>query len=415
MMLEPGTSGKSSSLGVTSARGGRFLALDGLRGIAAVLVVFYHFRFPNHFTHRLFFENSYVAVDLFFILSGFVIYATYSHNIADMFSIQRFIGLRIFRIYPLHFAVLLIFVCLELAKLVVFRSDPTMPVHMPFTGSNTYDALVANLFLLQGLPFMGRPTWNYPSWSISCEFVAYLLFAMAAYTGAFRSKVFFVVCLLLSISGYCTLAFVHNTLDVHNWGQGLVRCLAGFFFGVFIFEFVDGIRGKRLSVQRTSLVGGCEVGVALALVLTMSFVSGTAILSIVPILIFAVAIFQLDRGPIAKLLASRPIQFLGRISYSVYMVHMFILMALSIALKRIVGIPFTNDPVTQAPAFQIGEWAGDAIGLGTIVIVLACSVVTCIFIEEPARRYGRRMFQFPSRLRDSSHNFSVTAYNGSTR
>jgi len=76
----------------------RFSALDGLRGIAALAVVFYHVKFPNHFTTYpgLFFRNGYMAVDLFFIISGFVIYAKYSEKICDAGSAFRFIALRFF-------------------------------------------------------------------------------------------------------------------------------------------------------------------------------------------------------------------------------------------------------------------------------------------------------------------------------
>ena len=88
----------------------RFSALDGLRGIAALAVVFYHVKFPNHFTTYpgLFFRNGYMAVDLFFILSGFVIYANYSGKIYNTASALRFIVLRFFRIYPLHLAILFV-------------------------------------------------------------------------------------------------------------------------------------------------------------------------------------------------------------------------------------------------------------------------------------------------------------------
>jgi peptidoglycan/LPS O-acetylase OafA/YrhL len=373
----------------------RFRSLDGLRGIAALLIVFYHFGFPNHFTHHLFVSNGYLAVDLFFMLSGFVIYASYSRTITNAASASRFICLRLFRIYPLHFGMLVILLGLELTKLIAARYGSIIPGQTPFTGGNTYEGLAANLFLVQGFPFMGQLTWNVPSWSISCEFVAYLIFAAVVVTGVFRSKMFFTFGIILSVLGYCALAFTRNTLDVHVWGQGLVRGLAGFFWGMLIFEFAAP-RRTRLSTMPVVVIGSCEIAVTIALMLTMAFVSGPAILLVIPILIIVVAVFQLDRGPMAKLLMSMPVQFLGRISYSIYMVHMCILVGFTIGLKRVLSIPFSIDPVTRVPIFQIGQWSGDVLLLCIVLVVLGASAVTCIFIEEPARRYGRRLLSHSS-------------------
>ena len=369
----------------------RFRALDGLRGMGALLVVLYHFQYPNHVTHVVFVKNGYLAVDLFFILSGFVLYARYSGVIKDALSLQRFLCLRFFRVYPLHFVMLLIFVALELVKAIALHSGWVMAgQQMPFTGGKSYGALIASVFLFQGLPIWSQPTWNFPSWSISCEFVAYLVFSLVVVTGIVRCKAFFAAGTTLATVSYCALAFARNTLDAVDWG--LARCLAGFFFGMLIFHFAAGARGKQLLAQPTAVIGACEIAVVMAVVLTMSLVSGGAILTIVPLFIIAVVVLQLDLGPIARILMSVPIQLLGRISYSIYMVHAFILLALSIGLKRIFRIPVINDPVTQMPVFQISVWIGDALVVATVLVVLATSAVTCTLIEEPARSFGRRFF-----------------------
>jgi peptidoglycan/LPS O-acetylase OafA/YrhL len=130
----------------------RYLALDGLRGIAALLVVLYHVELPNHFTHNSFTRHGYLAVDLFLILSGFVISSAYSRRIFDAHRAGEFYWLRFFRIYPLHIAMLLAFVLLECVKLAALRSGAITPGEQaPFTGKNTVGALIANVFMLQGL------------------------------------------------------------------------------------------------------------------------------------------------------------------------------------------------------------------------------------------------------------------------
>ena len=78
------------------------------------------------------------------------------------------------------------------------------------------------------------------------------------------------------------------------------------------------------------------------------------------------------------------VQFLGRISYSIYMTHAFILLSLVGCVKH-----------ALAP-FQINMWIGDGLILAAVLVVLAVSFVTYTFIEEPARSYGRRLFAVPT-------------------
>lgn len=122
---------------------GRFHALDGLRGISALLVVLYHVEFssaswPNHFTNFGFVRHGYLAVDLFFILSGFVIAANYSARLNTPAEIRNFLVLRFFQLYPLHLAILAILAMLELLKLsanVFHLIEPSQ--QPPFTGDRS--------------------------------------------------------------------------------------------------------------------------------------------------------------------------------------------------------------------------------------------------------------------------------------
>jgi len=116
----------------TSATDGRqrFRALDGLRGVAALLVVLLHVEWPNHLTNNRFVQHGYIAVDLFFILSGLVISSNYLTRITTLGDAKKFLGLRLFRLYPLHLAVLVAFVGLECAKLAAqhaFALEHSLP------------------------------------------------------------------------------------------------------------------------------------------------------------------------------------------------------------------------------------------------------------------------------------------------
>lgn len=154
---------------------------------AALLVVCFHMRWPNHLTHNEFIRHGYLALDLFFVLSGFVIAANHTRRLTDCAAAREFFYLRFFRVYPLHLAVLGGFVGLELAKLWAARSGLLVPGHAPFTDNTSVAAPFANILLIHSLDALPALSWNSPSWSVSCEFVASILFAIGALSLPFRN------------------------------------------------------------------------------------------------------------------------------------------------------------------------------------------------------------------------------------
>src|SRR5437762_9602227 len=82
----------------------RFVVLDSWRGIAACLVALFHLDAYSHLYGVPFLRNSWLFVDFFFVLSGFVIAANYQQRLLEGFGVGRFLLLRLGRLYPLHFA-----------------------------------------------------------------------------------------------------------------------------------------------------------------------------------------------------------------------------------------------------------------------------------------------------------------------
>jgi peptidoglycan/LPS O-acetylase OafA/YrhL len=363
----------------------RFRALDGLRGAAALLVVFYHINlfntgWPNHLTNNNFTTHGYLAVDLFFILSGLVISSNYLLRINSLLEARDFLILRFFRIYPLHFVILGVFVLFELIKMLAQDFFLTGPSHQsPFTGDRSIGGLAANLLLINGLHVSDVASWNGPSWSISCEFAAYLVFAFLVLTRATRNRLFFIAGTLVAVSLYLALALTRQTLDVTaDWG--IVRCLAGFYFGMLIFELRQ--TGHLSLPQR--LAGPCEIVGAAGLILTMSFARGAFVAAVIPCCVVLIALLQSDRGPLAHLLKLRPAQFLGRISYSIYLAHGPIVLGFVIILNRLF-FSFSIDK-------SLNPWIGDLLVVAAIASTLAVATATCTFIEEPGRLFGRSRF-----------------------
>src|SRR5580692_1014672 len=126
-----------------------FGGLESLRGIAALIVVLHHTKYTMLVPLPRFFSNGYLMVDLFFVLSGFVVYHSYSQKISGTRDILKFMFLRFGRLYPLHLFFLLIFLGVEIAKYTQESMVAFTPHETRAFDLNTMPAFMANLLLVQ--------------------------------------------------------------------------------------------------------------------------------------------------------------------------------------------------------------------------------------------------------------------------
>jgi peptidoglycan/LPS O-acetylase OafA/YrhL len=137
----------------------RYRALDALRGLCASMVVLFHLNADTHFHH--FFRNGSAGVDLFFVLSGFVLSAAYGDRIGRVQDVYVLLIRRFGRMYPLHFVILMIWVAdVGVRSLYAGTSQ--------FQDGFSVESLIESLFLVQGFT-TNQLTWNFPTWSISVE------------------------------------------------------------------------------------------------------------------------------------------------------------------------------------------------------------------------------------------------------
>lgn len=207
----------------------RFEALDAWRGLCACMVVLFHFNVDvnSHIREWGIITGSYLFVDFFFVLSGFVITGSYQSKLETGFPLKKFILLRLGRIYPLHMFMLLGYVAIECLQFFV-KTD-TAPFSIVPTSP---EAMIANIFLVHGLNTFDQLTWNTPSWSISVEFFTYIIFALAIFT--YRNKALLLAGIMTIL---CPIALVllKPNMDV-NYDYGLIRCLYGFSVGHICFH-----------------------------------------------------------------------------------------------------------------------------------------------------------------------------------
>jgi peptidoglycan/LPS O-acetylase OafA/YrhL len=302
----------------------RIPSLTSIRGLAAWWVVAYHFReylpLSPHSGVIEFVERGHYAVDLFFMLSGFVLQMNYGNALfADglnfrnlgSFSIARFA-----RIYPLHLFMMIIFIANPLA-LTLFSAHVGDSVLSYRYGPSDY---ILGLFLLQNWGFCDRLTWNIPAWSISTEFAAYILFPVASYlTLRFVrrqvSAIIIMICVLLCLCLFLRLTDTANLNDDIP-KLGLMRCICEFLSGVILYRVTE-----LLDVSKRR--GWLLLGLLLSPI--MFWIAGAPeYFSVFPICLALVLLAASPYGFVSFALAWKPLWYLGEISYSTYMVHFFV-------------------------------------------------------------------------------------------
>lgn len=293
--------------------------LESLRGVAALLVVLYHSSFSFGDRSIAFIGNSYLFVDFFFILSGFVMALAYGDRIRRDMPFWRYITLRLGRIYPLHLFMLLAWIPYILAKQYLYNagfggSDPSEKANLA--------SFISNLFLVHGMGLHDYVSWNFPSWSISVEFFAYVAFY--AITATFDRSRNLYVPVIISLTCYAFIFSLDRPDIDYSYDFGFFRCLGSFYLGVFLFRL--GL--DRRPFDSRAMMNVLEVMSAAFLVIAVSLVKVDEFFSALSLMSFAcvLVVFSFStNGILGRLLETPALRHLGIWSYSVYLVHGLVL------------------------------------------------------------------------------------------
>lgn len=345
----------------------RFDVLDSLRGLCALLVVFFHLPVSSHLHPLALFRHGYLFVDFFFVLSGFVIAHAYGGRLGSAKDFVPFVIKRLGRVWPLHAVMLAAFIGIELCRLW-FHFDAATP----FTRDRSVEAIFTNLLLIQSFNIHDYLTWNGPAWSISVEMGAYVVFAALMILAPRR---FGIISLAIIAAGALIVLtqatrYMNTTFDF-----GFPRAAYGFFLGCLVHGFWKRRPPAFSPVAVSWLQLGCLIGVGAY----VSMAQGRW--TVAAPLFFAVSIwiFSEERGLISRLLSVRPMLALGHWSYSIYMVHMFVITLMLIIARK-------TDLMPDSRRIDLGSpWLNDLFALAVIGIIIGLSVLTYRFIEIPGR------------------------------
>jgi len=347
--------------------------LTGVRFIAAIWVVLYHFRFmilglvPELKPIGFLFDGGYLAVDVFFVLSGYIIAYQYLHAFPrGRGDYGAFLVKRLARIYPLQVVTLGITV-----GFVLLGTALRVPI-TPASNFTVWGA-VQDVLLIRGwiVPTQG---WNFPAWSLSAEWFAYLLFPVVAIVVAWAVRR---RGLLLGVAAVCIVAegltaFLLPSFD--GMPHPLIRVMTAFVLGALIQAATSATGRPALAI-----VG---IVVLAALIVGGSFVPTDGLRAAVSLTASAVAVAGLANGsgPVVRVLGSRRLEYGGRISYGIYMFHGILLMVFYVLLGLLSSLVPLTELLTWPMILRIG------IVLIPLASVLLAGAGLYHGVERPAQR-----------------------------
>ena len=337
----------------------RYLWLDFARGIAAISVMLYHYQEFTGYSHL--FKAAYLAVDLFFMMSGFVIAHAYGAKLFQSMSTFEYVVARLVRLYPVYLFATLFGAGYYLSKVVLATDDAA-------AMTDILAILAHNLFFFPFSETIAEPSGIFPfspaAWSLSVEVVLSIFFVIALWH--FRTRN-----LLLTFvgSGLICLMFAarYGTLDfgfsMEGFFPAIFRAVAEFSLGIWLYRRFGGVR-----VNSNIAAAAVLAGITLALV----FLTPTLPVSVLVVVIAFPLLFLVQPMVEPSGITAKVFSEFGRISYPVYLLHTPVLLWGAGILK------FLNiDPLNYTP------W----IGLALAVCSIAMSWIVAVLFDEPVRRW----------------------------
>lgn len=346
-------------------------SLTSLRFFAALSIVIFHYTFEIESLSGTLPNRLYTGVDFFFILSGFILTHSYIRAIEDgTFSARDFYIKRFARIYPVHIVTLILSALTTAATLTFWG--------VGFDSGDSWSCLTSSVFMLQAWGIHARPCFNNPSWSISAEWFAYLLFPLLAAWALKKRPQIVMLLSSIAIILLCILFLYIGKPFTHLTAQGFIRIVPDFVLGIGLYLF-----GRKYELKNAS------AGKFYAVVGFMFLCFVLNIPDAVIVLIYALVIYvaaELSRQGVNTSLEGARLVFWGEASYSLYMLHNVLWEALP--------VPVMMRALDGSKVFDTPFLAACAVAL---ILTFILSKYTYLYLEKPARAWICRAFIPPEK------------------
>ena len=346
-------------------------ALTSVRFLLALGVVLFHYQLQwswNASAWTGLFNRAQYGVDIFFILSGFVLTHAYRQPLAEgTLDYRRFLVARIARIYPTHLLVLA-FVLVMVGLAILVGAEFDRGLYNPL-------GLAATVLLVQAwLPQTFVADWNGPSWSLSAEWFAYLAFPAFAWIGvalAQRPWRLLSLSALVFVGAELSYQAMFGQTVVHAQANlGVLRIAPEFIYGIALYRLGQGLRPTRVQ----ALAAGWLSATTLLLLMHFKADDRLVVLAAGPV-ILALAVLSTARAD--RLLSHPWMLVAGEASYALYLLHMPVL----IGWKGVVSI-LTG----RSSTYLLGSWEVACL----LVLSTAAALIIHHRFEAPVRGKLRR-------------------------
>ena len=303
--------------------------------------------------------TGFLGVDLFFILSGAVLYHVHASDFTEYSARAhlQFLRLRLARVYPLH-----LFCLLAFAAIVLMLSGFTATYH---PGGFSLANFLSTLLMINNWGFSTSALWNVPSWSLSAEWLGYLVFPFIVVTIGKQVRRGWEVPTALALLAFLVVAtFLLGAKDLGQAGKlGILRMACEFTTGCIL------CKAAREDAAPRTMTLIFALGVTLACAYGLAYHWGA--LFGLGLLVLALC----KEGPVANTIFGNPVAlWLGNISFSLYLSHW--------------------------PLIQIYQWVRARIALNDSVLAIALIATILVvanllyrFVEVPSRQYLRKKMQ----------------------
>ncbi len=359
----------------------RFHVLDSFRGICALLVVLFHVRIVETIVDASFFRNSALFVSFFFVLSGFVL--AHRYGFKPDFNFKKFIISRTSRIYPLHIVMLIVFIIIEIGKYFAANYGINFN-NEPFTGQTSLSEIIPNMLLIQSWThYTEQLSFNYLSWSISIEYYMYIIFAITLFL---IKSPRYLIWGAVAIATYMLIFLGDTTLTKQS-----LNGLSCFFSGALVYFLYKKMKDRsRLNKAIATIIEVIVIGLVIIAV-SVSYPNKLIVCSLVFCL--AIYIFAHEQGWLSDILKGKIFIYLGKLSYSIYLIHgaiLFCMISFFIILQKILGLNFTV-MLDGVRYIDLGDnYLNNSLVFLVLFVVVVISNITYKYIEIKGQIIMRR-------------------------
>lgn len=371
---------KFSSIGATKAS---YDELESMRGIAAMLVLLCHIPAWNlALYHFPLIRFGGVMVDLFFVLSGFIICLAYSEKIRSPKDLLAFQFLRLGRLYPVHVLFLAVFLLIEWARSRGAAAAGVVRMNAAEYASPTLGDFFQHLFMVQAMPPFGQiHTFNAPSWSIGVEFYTYLIFGVLILFA--RKRLLYILPAIHAVTAALLLIGLD---DRYVW---LVRCLCGFSLGAWLNLYMASACRRNAMPVFASWVSEILFFLIIGTVwLAEQFSHAGLLMMWLTAMFIPASLGRSGVGPIATILRTKQFVWLGTMSFTFYMAHSAVIWFVNQLARFVLRWPEAMVEGSFKP--QGGLLASTALTVFTVCLTLFVSFLVKRTVEDPARAWFRQ-------------------------